>query len=214
MKLLTNLLSLALDYPSENQRSELDQAVRTWRSHRASQFVALSPEVQVQLDDALDRLLSADLMELQVAATELFDLGKGTSLRLFEHVHGDSRARGQAMVDLVDYYGAHGLELDAAELPDHLAVVLEAVSTFEQQAAKALLAEVGPVLELLCLNHAKQKSPWTACLHAVHELCGGSVKELAQLPVPEEEKVDIDQLWAEPEISFAAPNSCSTGVRS
>lgn len=212
MNTLTNLLSLALDYPSETQRRDLSLARTLYTKENPANDPFLSPKTFAELMETLDFLEHSELMALQVQATDLFDLGKGTSLRLFEHVHGDSRARGQAMVDLVNYYKAKGLELEAAELPDHLAVVLEAASSLDNAEAKALLAEVGPVLELLCLNHEKQKSPWTPCLRAVLELSGGDIAELAQMPLPEDENIDIDALWAEPEISFADPSTCKTGV--
>jgi len=52
----------------------------------------------------------------------LFDRGRHLSLHLFEHVHGESRDRGQAMVDLMEHYRLHGYELDAKELRSHPAL--------------------------------------------------------------------------------------------
>ncbi len=62
---------------------------------------------------------------MQASYSELFDRGRATSLLLFEHVHGESRDRGQAMVDLMAQYEQHGLQLDSRELPDHLPLYLE-----------------------------------------------------------------------------------------
>lgn len=204
MRTLTNLLSFALDYPSESQRELLAQALVDWKKTRSFNSNSLSAELAANLEAEIEALLGADLMEIQIQATDLFDLGKGTSLRLFEHIHGDSRSRGQAMVDLVQYYSSHGLELEAAELPDHLAVILEAATSLEAKDSKALLVELGPILELLCLNHQKASSPWIQTLKTVYFLCGGHVEDLQNLPTPQEEKEDIDAKWAEPEISFGS----------
>lgn len=65
------------------------------------------------------------MLDVQAAYSELFDRGRATSLLLFEHVHGESRDRGQAMVDLMAQYEQHGLQLDSRELPDHLPLYLE-----------------------------------------------------------------------------------------
>lgn len=70
-------------------------------------------------------LLARDLLDAQADYSQLFDRGRATSLLLFEHVHGESRDRGQAMVDLMAQYEQHGLQLDSRELPDHLPLYLE-----------------------------------------------------------------------------------------
>lgn len=66
-----------------------------------------------------------DPLDAQAQYSELFDRGRATSLLLFEHVHGESRDRGQAMVDLLAQYEQHGLQLNSRELPDHLPLYLE-----------------------------------------------------------------------------------------
>ena len=50
------------------------------------------------------------------------------SLHLFEHVHGESRDRGQAMVDLKAMYENAGLFV-TRELPDYVPLLLEFLST-------------------------------------------------------------------------------------
>ncbi|MET5021328.1 nitrate reductase molybdenum cofactor assembly chaperone, partial [Burkholderia pseudomallei] len=76
----------------------------------------------------------------------LFDRGRSTSLHLFEHVHGDSRDRGPAMIDLAQTYEKAGLHLGPAELPDYLPVVLEFASTQPPKEARAFLAEMTHIL--------------------------------------------------------------------
>lgn len=66
-----------------------------------------------------------DPLDARAQYSELFDRGRATSLLLFEHVHGESRDRGRAMVDLLAQYEQHGLQLNSRELPDHLPLYLE-----------------------------------------------------------------------------------------
>lgn len=99
--------------------------------HQQELFDALASSENLDKDDAqtlgvfLRDLLARDLLDAQSDYSQLFDRGRATSLLLFEHVHGESRDRGQAMVDLMAQYEQHGLQLDSRELPDHLPLYLE-----------------------------------------------------------------------------------------
>ena len=94
--------------------------------HQQELFDALASSENLDKEDAqtlgvfLRDLLARDLLNAQADYSQLFDRGRATSLLLFEHVHGESRDRGQAMVDLMAQYEQHGLMLDSRELPDHL----------------------------------------------------------------------------------------------
>lgn len=91
------------------------------RSRHLRTRIKRMPRLGVFLRD----LTAQDMLDVQAAYSELFDRGRATSLLLFEHVHGESRDRGQAMVDLMAQYEQHGLQLDSRELPDHLPLYLE-----------------------------------------------------------------------------------------
>lgn len=114
------IVSRLLEYP--------DAAL--WQ-HQQELFDALASSENTDKEDAqtlgvfLRDLTAQDLLDVQAAYSELFDCGRATSLLLFEHVHGESRDRGQAMVDLMAQYEQHGLQLDSRELPDHLPLYLE-----------------------------------------------------------------------------------------
>jgi nitrate reductase molybdenum cofactor assembly chaperone NarJ/NarW len=123
MRLTLKVLSALLTYPT-------------------AELLAAVPEMRAALDaegrlprrnrDRLDRLLEDlaihDLYDLQERYVLLFDRTRSLSLHLFEHVHGESRDRGQAMVDLKSLYERHGLFMDSSELPDHLPLFLEFLS--------------------------------------------------------------------------------------
>ena len=114
------IVSRLLEYP--------DAAL--WQ-HQQEMFEALASSEKLSKEDAhalgvfLRDLVAQDPLDAQAAYSELFDRGRATSLLLFEHVHGESRDRGQAMVDLMAQYERHGLLLDSHELPDHLPLYLE-----------------------------------------------------------------------------------------
>jgi len=90
----------------------------------------------------MDTLSSGDPLDTEAIYVQLFDCGRATSLHLFEHVHGDSRDRGPAMIDLAQTYDKAGLYLAPGELPDNLPVVLEFVSTQPPREARAFLRRV------------------------------------------------------------------------
>jgi len=152
------------------------------------------------------RSLAADLsrrdpLEVEAQYVETFDRGRATSLHLFEHVHGDSRDRGPAMVDLAQTYEKAGLHLAPEELPDHLCVVLEFASTQPPQLAQDFLGEMAHILTSIFSALLKRGSPYAAVAAAVLELAGQRVQA-----VPFAADEPLDDSWAEPE----AFDGCST----
>jgi nitrate reductase delta subunit len=77
-----------------------------------------------------------DLLDLQEEYVSLFDRTPSLSLHLFEHVHGDSRERGQALVNLTNIYKDAGLVITTDEMPDYLPLFLEYLSTVSPENAQ------------------------------------------------------------------------------
>lgn len=166
------------------------------------------PEIRALLDDdrqlstarlatlrsLIDGLLAQDPIDAQAGYVDCFDRGRATSLHLFEHVHGDSRDRGPAMIDLGKTYAEAGLLLASNELPDYLPAVLEFASTQEPATARAFLAETAHILNAIHAALVKRGSPYAAVLAAVIELAGETP---AAVNVPDDEPLDAS--WAEPE---------------
>jgi nitrate reductase delta subunit len=132
---------------------------------------------------------------------QLFDRGRGTALHLFEHVHGDSRERGPAMVDLCKTYESAGLYLAPGELPDHLCVVLQYASTQPPAQARAFLGEVAHILQLIFSALLRREAAHACLLAALLDLAGEKAQAVS---VPAEP--GLDESWAEP----AAFDGCST----
>ena len=182
-------LALLLSYPDADMRSKLTDVMSVLSLERA-----LSPSRISELKNLTEQLQSLDPLEVESRYVETFDRGRSTCLNLFEHVHGDSRDRGPAMIDLSQTYAQSGLVLDPDELPDHLCVVLEFASTQTEDVAKSFLDEMAHILNSIFSALLKRESPYAAVIAAVLELSGHKAQAV-NIPVEE----SIDSSWQEPE---------------
>jgi nitrate reductase delta subunit len=165
------------------------------------------------LRSLLDDLARCDLYDLQERYVALFDCGRALSLHLFEHIHGESRDRGQAMADLVALYADHGLTMRAGELPDFLPLFLEFLSVLPDDEARALLAEPAAILRALADRLAGRDGGYGA----VMEVLAGLANAPAAVPAgaPAEDVGDlaaVDAAWEEEAVRFgpgAAGEGCS-----
>lgn len=164
------VLSLLLTYPDAQMTQFLSQAEAQLD---AAQLVSLRP--------LLRHLAGADLIALQEEYVATFDRRPAHSLYLFEHIHGASRDRGQAMVDLREEYLRHGLQPDPSELPDYVPMFLEFLAQLPADAARALLDDAIHVLARLHKGLDEAGSLY-ACVFEV--LCGLGSVEPVELPGP------------------------------
>lgn len=104
-----------------------------------------------------------DPLDARAQYSELFDRGRATSLLLFEHVHGESRDRGRAMVDLLAQYEQHGLQLNSRELPDHLPLYLGTAQLPQSEAVEGL-KDIAPILALLSARLQQRETVMPCCL--------------------------------------------------
>ena len=194
------LRSLAhlLRYPDADMRGHLVDIHTALNAENA-----LGSVRRTELDALMDRLL-AEGMDSEAGYVDLFDRGRGTALHLFEHVHGDSRDRGPAMVDLVKTYEQAGLLLDPAELPDHLTVLLEFASTQPTQEARAFIGEFAHILQSIAAALVRRQSDYAAVLSAVLDLAGQPVMADTSVSLPADEPLDAS--WEEP-AAFGGCNS-------
>lgn len=191
------VLAALLTYPDAGLRTYLSEMAEILRGESA-----LSPTRVLELAELIEALAKADPFEVEADYVELFDRGRATSLHLFEHVHGDSRDRGPAMVDLAKTYEAAGLYLAPGELPDYLPAVLEFVSTQPPREAAAFLGEMAHILTALYSALVQRRSGYASVLGALLELAGEEVAATAS-PAGEE---PLDETWAEPPVF----GGCST----
>ena len=123
----------------------------------------------------------------------MFDRGRSTSLHLFEHVHGDSRERGDAMVDLAQTYDQAGLYLAEGEMPDFLPAVLEFASTLEAREMRSFLGEMAHIFNAIFNALEQRQSAYASVMGALIELAGEKAHPVKIAP-----EQHIDEAWAEP----------------
>ncbi len=196
MRLTLRVLARLLSYPDAALRSQLREM-----RHALDAEAALGGERRKELHALMAALLTSQAMDSEATYVELFDRGRGTALHLFEHVHGDSRERGPAMVGLIKTYEEAGLMLAPGELPDHLGVALEFASTQAPPQAVEFLREVAHILQVIFAALLKRESAYAAVLGALLDLAGVAAQAVK---LPQEE--GLDESWAEP-LAFDA---CST----
>ena len=149
-----------------------------------------------------------DLYDAQARYVDLFDRTRSLSLQLYEHIHGESRDRGQAMVELLKLYSSHGLELAAKELPDHLPVFLEFLSQRPADEAAALLGQAAHVLEALRERLKKRDSNYALVFDALVAIVDAdrnpeALKALLQEPEDNPDDLEaLDRAWAEEQVTF------------
>lgn len=203
MALTYRALAQLLTYPTAELQAVAPQAVAVIREE------GLVPEPIVRaLSKLAQGMASGDLYDLQETYVQLFDRTRSLSLNLYEHVHGESRDRGPAMVGLLELYRSKGLELQANELPDFLPVFLEFLSTLPEDEAASLLGEAAHVLEALAERLKTRDSGYRAVFGALAALPGqtadrGALAALLQEPDHDpDDLAALDKAWEETAVTF------------
>lgn len=197
---ILKVISLLLDYPQaavQAAREELAAAINGARE--------ISPEQRQALHTLLAQVCDQSLLDAQEAWGELFERGRYLSLLLFEHVHGESRDRGQAMVDLMGQYEAAGFAIGVKELPDYIPLYLEYLATRDPLEAREGLADVEHLLTLLAARLQERESAYAACFTAMLQLIGADPQQAVLAVEPGEEDTSLealDQEWEEEEVTF------------
>ena len=201
MRLTLRVLSALLRYPDQEVQAGVDDL-----SVALAEEGLLCPQQRDALAPLLDQLAHYDLLDLQEAYVALFDRGRAVSLHLFEHVHGESRDRGQAMVDLRERYLAQGLEIAANELPDYLPLFLEYLSVLPPAQAAEELAQPGVILSALAERLEERGTPYAAPLRILADLAGagGEAFEIAPADDPDN-LAQLDAAWEEEQVRFDMP---------
>ncbi len=211
--LTLKVLSLLLSYPEAGTLAALDEMAAVIEQEN------LLPEVHKKSVLAMiNSYRGADLLDLQELYVALFDRGRYVSLHIFEHVHGESRDRGQAMVNLLQMYEANGFEMATHELPDFIPLFLEFLAQQEPAEAVKLLQDAMPVLSLLGARLAERGSEFRVIFDALEGIAGepegiNKIRQQAATETPDETLLHMDEMWEEEAVSFmGAGDSCQTGT--
>jgi nitrate reductase delta subunit len=208
-------LSLLLSYPT----AELQQAMPEIGGVLAADS-RLTAAQRRAIRPLIERLSSGDIYDLQEQFVMLFDRSRTLSLNLFEHVHGESRDRGGAMVSLVETYRAAGFDPVTSELPDHLPVLLEFLATRPAHEGKDTLADAAHIFAALSERLVRRETPYAALFAALIQLAGVKADKQAVSELLEEPDTDptdleaLDKVWEESEVLFGPdPNAGCPQVR-
>jgi nitrate reductase molybdenum cofactor assembly chaperone NarJ/NarW len=203
--------SALLVYPDEQLIASLGEMAAVLEAEGA-----LPKAEQRGLEELIADLRTSDLMDAQARYVALFDHARSLSLHLYEHSHGESRDRGQAMVNLLSHYRNKGLELGTSELPDFLPLFLEFLSLQPADEARALLAQAIPVVALLRARLERRGSPYAAVFRAIEALAGqradeGAIRETVKAEMPDDTPEALDRAWAEAPVTFGNDPSATAG---
>ncbi|RSK35932.1 nitrate reductase molybdenum cofactor assembly chaperone [Rhodovulum iodosum] len=208
-------LSLILSYPSREWQQAMSEIGGVIDAD-----LRIAADTRAALRTLADGFAKADLYDLQESYVMLFDRSRTLSLNLFEHVHGESRDRGGAMVNLIETYRAGRFEPVTSELPDHLPVLLEFLSTRPFAEAQETLADAAHILDALAARLGRRDSGYAAAFAALLQLSGTRADAEAvadMLAQPDDDPTDLvalDAVWEETEVTFGSdPNAGCPQVR-
>jgi nitrate reductase delta subunit len=209
------VLSALLTYPTAELQAAAGEIGAALESDKL-----VPARIRADLRKLVDELAAGDLYDMQERYVLLFDRTRSLSLHLFEHVHGESRDRGQAMIDLKTQYEQAGLLMSAAELPDFLPLFLEYLATRPLKEACETLGQPAHIFAALAERLRKRKSPYEAVFRALVALSAAKPKDeevsaLLQLPDPDAtDLAALDAVWADEPVNFGpgSGDSCTDGL--
>lgn len=205
-------LSLLLSYPTE----ELKAGAADLRAAVAEEGL-VSARVRTALEPLFLEFETDELIDLQGRYVDLFDRTRSLALHLFEHVHGESRERGQAMIDLRETYLRQGYEMTPQELPDYLPAFLEFAAMLPVREARQTLADPVHVLQALHERLVDRGSPYAAVLAAAVEFAGArpaadALQQMRGRPDPHaDDFAAVDAAWEEAPVRFGPETAEPTG---
>ena len=204
-------ISRLMAYPSEELKSALPEIRAVIEAEGL-----LDAEQARRVADLIDELDQQGVLEQQERYVALFDRGRALSLHLFEHVHGESRDRGQAMVDLLELYKAGGLHLAAHELPDYLPLMLEYLSTRGREEIDDLLGDAMGVIVLLGARLRQRECKYHVLFDALESIAGSpeeaaELRKTAATEGPDDTISRMDEIWEEEQVTFLGNSDPSGG---
>lgn len=201
-------LAALLSYPTEALQAAMSEIAQVL----ADDGIIAAPQLPA-IRAFLKEMAAADIYDLQERYVALFDRSRTLSLHLFEHIHGESRDRGQAMADLITLYQQHGLEMAIDELPDFLPLFLEFLSLLPEAEARTMLTEPAGILRALTDRLVARNTGYMSVMAALADIAAAPM--MAMSDIPEEDPDDLeamDAAWEEAAVSFGpgeAVDACS-----
>ncbi|MEP3476827.1 MAG: nitrate reductase molybdenum cofactor assembly chaperone [Hyphomicrobiales bacterium] len=208
------ILGLLLTYPEGSVLKAHDELLQVIQDE------AILPKGAIKkIEHFIDVQNNKELLEIQEDYVDLFDRGRAHCLHLFEHIHGESRDRGQAMVDLIETYKSKGVYIDNNELPDYLPLFMEYLSHCSFHEASDLLGDAIDVIAVIGKKLEKRGSIYAEVFSAIEVLSSVRpdktkiAQAIAEAPKDPETLEELDEEWKEAEAFSGDPvadcNSCN-----
>lgn len=192
------ILSLLLSYPNKELQNFLLEAEGILREE-----ALLSEDKISEIAEFCRNFINTDLTDWQAEYVQLFDYSRSVSLHFFEHVNGDSKDRGQAMVDLMEFYTKNGMKLASRELPDYIPVFLEFLSTLSQSKSAELLGSTVNILDRINVALSEKKNPYSNLFQAIISL--SAIKpdqKITREMIKNEKPLNLDAEYEEAPVVF------------
>lgn len=161
---------------------------------------SLPESIHDDLTSTINHLGAGDVYDLRADYVETFDTRRRGCLFLTYFTNGDTRRRGQALLEIKDIYHRTGVDMDDSQLPDHLTCVLEFAAGHDLASGVRILLSHRAGLELLRLHLEEIESAWVGTVRAVcatlPPLDGDDIHAVQRLAAdgPKEESVGLDGL--------------------
>ncbi len=199
------ILGFLLTYPTDEHKEALDEFRMLLHQEKIMSDKAVS-----EIDTLIKEIDKKDILDLQDEYVSLFDRTPSLSLHLFEHIHGDSRERGQALVDLSNLYEKHGLIITADETPDYLPLFLEYVANLPLDEMNDNLSSIVNITAAIGARLKNRESVYSSIFDAISEIAACKVDQNAVQEALTEntgEAYDLEKIDKEWEEQFAFDNS-------
>ena len=201
---ILKVIACLIDYPRQEVQQNQDELTQV-----ITQATEISPDHRAALIESMANIYDGELMDAEERYTGLFEQGRSLSLHLFEHVHGESRDRGQAMVDLMAEYSDNGYEIDSRELPDYIPMFLEYLSNQPDLKAREWLSDVSHILAILGARLVERESPYANLFSSLLLIAGKEKEMIDNLEKVRDEEPDntpeaLDKEWEEIAVTFGA----------
>jgi len=168
------VISILLQYPKKD-------LVENWDEIKL--FITELPNVNEEdktlLLGFIEWASSLSLTKLQVEYVNNFDMTAENSLYLTYHLFDEQdREKGPALVELAELYKSTGIEIDSGELPDYLPLILEYVSTMnDEESARLFLQQTALAAGIIATNLEKNESPYAPLIRIIER--HGQVVDIA-----------------------------------
>lgn len=196
------VLSALLNYPTPELKAEMVQAEQILRTEGV-----LTGSHLENVCAFLKQFQFVPQLEAESSYIDAFDRGRSTSLYLFEHIHGENRDRGQAMVRLLTRYRMHGLDLHCNELPDFLPLFLEFLSMCRPEEGRKYLSEVVDIIAMIGQRLRKRGASHGPLFEAIASLVARDAAGKTTVSEESEDDRDdtpaaLDAAWEESPVTF------------